>query len=516
MSDVIIDKIQVYKEILTTFPQNNEKNIEKYISKVEEILEEYNGYKQKILNEINTRYNTKINMSENKNIEELKRQIENYQEILEVINETKTPYEKTNLDKEIYRLGRYYKENLENVNNQIMICINIFRNMGINISCNDFNYSKYAKEYMDIFLQEMKIGDINSSTIKSKFEDLYWKCPEIITHIEIIIKNIYLKNEKRIEKYFENKKNNILNKYKINEEEIKEKCQETKRELQKEISNNKKIIIQKFINKELNIKDYTDDKIEKIYQKVLNEKSLEKITNKDYIDETNKNVIKFINSIYEYKNYIKYKFIFDTVKQNYKEVEKYKNENKKNLKKINEYQKQLSKLNNKSLFTKKENKDVKINTIFAELKNEYKEYLKNGLYTNVLQKINDDTTIYNVLEYASYFYNLLVEAIIKQFPNIEQNDIDEYIKEFKEFMEFPYFTILNNIHISEDKDILMIIKDRYKLLDFNVEKEDLEIDNIDTLLDNLTKIYTRHCIDNAGLTIKEIESICEYDKILHT
>ena len=38
MSDVIIDKIQVYKEILTTFPQNNEKNIEKYISKVEEIL----------------------------------------------------------------------------------------------------------------------------------------------------------------------------------------------------------------------------------------------------------------------------------------------------------------------------------------------------------------------------------------------------------------------------------------------------------------------------------------------
>ena len=63
----------------------------------------------------------------------------------------------------------------------------------------DFTYSKYANEYMVVFFQEMEKDNVNSERIKTEFEKIYWKCPDIIIHIRLNILYIYTENEKNID-----------------------------------------------------------------------------------------------------------------------------------------------------------------------------------------------------------------------------------------------------------------------------------------------------------------------------
>lgn len=43
------------------------------------------------------------------------------------------------------------------------------------------------------------------------------------------------------------------------------------------------------------------------------------------IKEITQNSIKFLNSLYEYKNYLKFQYIFDDIKTKYQEKEQHKN-----------------------------------------------------------------------------------------------------------------------------------------------------------------------------------------------
>ena len=88
------------------------------------------------------------------------------------------------------------------------------------------------------------------------------------------------------------------------------------------------------------------------------------------------------------------------------------------------------------------------------------------------------------------------------------------IQKLNEFLKSPYNTIINNITILEEKDLGVIIKDRYKLLDFNLEKEDVSADNIDNMISLAKEIKIGFNIEKAGLDIKNIEELCELKKLL--
>ena len=510
MDEKVLEKMSAYKEILSTMPKNNDKNIEKFNCKIDEILEEYKNYKSDILNEISKRYVSNTRLSSNGNINNLENEMENYELILEVIDDIKSSYEKTSLDKEVYKLGKFYKENLENVNNQIMTCINIFRNIGISIKDQDFSYSKYALEYMKVFLDEMKTGNIDSQNVKETFEKVYWKCPDLIIHIEVIINNIYLKNKKEIDKFYSDKKEETLKKYKINVENILLNYKSNQKQLDKEVNLDKKRILDNFLSGRWNTKDYEDEKINKIYQKYVNNE----ILTKDNMLEINENIYKFTRSIYEYKEYLKYKYILDNIKEKFNEKDNFKNSFKDNLKEIDKCENQLKKLNKPNIFGKKEIDDIKVNEIFLKERDIFKELSKNIIYYKISENINENSTILDILCFASCFYKFLVDAIIKQNQDIAPDEIEDVIKELKKFIKFPYFTIINNIKMIEDKDIALIIKDRYKLLNFNIEKEDLQEDNLENLYNELQKINIYNNIKNAGLDLDDIKNLCEYKKIL--
>lgn len=515
MKEEVFDKIKAATEILETMPINNEKNIERYNEKIQELKNEYGNIKNKIVEEIQSRFKKKIDGKTKEETEYLKKELENYEYIMEIVNTIPSPYEKSNLDREIYKLGKYYKENLETVNNQILICITILRNLGVNISPQSFTISEYAKEYMEVFFSGMKLGDINSEEIKNKFEEIYWKCPDLITHIEINIKSIYRNNINIVNRFYAQKKQEILVKYKIKEEEIEEQYLVTKKQLDTLELMQRNTILNLFLSGTLKVKDYTHDKIESYYEKILDREALDTIKNNPQkLEEYDNTILKLKNSIYEYKKFMEYKFILEAVISKYKEKENYKILCKEDRKKIDSKESKIKKLNKKRTWGKKKNKNPEINTIINALKSDYKTFEKNKFYRQIADMVTSTTTIYDILNLASCFYTFLVDCIIEQDREIEPIAIDKKVDDLIEFVKSPYITIINNIYIEENKDIALMIKDRYKLWDFKIEKEDLEKENIDTLLDILEKIRINYAMKKNGLEINEISNLCEYKKII--
>lgn len=61
---------------------------------------------------------------------------------------------------------------------------------------------------------------------------------------------------------------------------------------------------------------------------------------------------------------------------------------------------------------------------------------------------------------------------------------------------------------------MVIIKDRYQLLKINITKEDLDKDNLDGVIDALEKIKMNQNLLKNNINIDELESECEFEKIL--
>ena len=296
----IIENIGVNKEILSTMPQNNEKNKKIYKEKIEEIKKEYEKYKSDILDIFSKRYNEEINISIDKSIENFSNRLNTIKNLMYLLNDEQTSYEKMGLDINIYKLEKYYKENLENVNEQIASCIEKFHMVGIELNIEDFNYVSYVKEYMEVFLQELQKDDIHSKKLKTAFEQIYWKCPDIIRNIALNFRNIYLTKQNIIDKYFEKEKNEILKKWAKNPSEIKKTYIALKQQKIEKEAIDKKIIIDNFLNGTLNTKNYTKEKFKSNCLKILPQKIYAKI-NKD--EDIYINISKFLNSLYEYKKF---------------------------------------------------------------------------------------------------------------------------------------------------------------------------------------------------------------------
>ena len=106
--------------------------------------------------------------------------------------------------------------------------------------------------------------------------------------------------------------------------------------------------------------------------------------------------------------------------------------------------------------------------------------------------------------------------MIKNQEDISQEEMDLKIEELKEFLNNPYNTIINNIGFLEEKDVVLIIKDRYKLLDFMIEKDDLDINNLDSLISTIEDIQMNINLYKSGINIKDIEQMQKIKKIINS
>lgn len=507
----ILEKIEVEKQLLSVMPKNNHKNIAKYLEKIKELETEYSEYNDKIIKTLTDRYKQATKIEKNNEIENLEKRLNTIEKTLYLLSDEKTSYEKLELDKIIYKIGRYYKGNLENINEQIEKAIAQFASIGINLELSDFDYSIYVQQYMKIFFEEIRKDGINSNILKAKFEEIYWKCPDLIIHIELNIRNIYFNKQKQIDKYFEKERIQLLKQWEKTPKEIMNSYLGIKAQKIELIAQDKKLLLDKFLNGEIVASNYSQEKLQTNYSKILLPTIISQIDTNE--EEIQRSIFEFLNSLYEYKNYLNFQYIVEDVKKYYKEKDKYKKSYEETKKKILDNEKKLKKLNKKAsskgIFGKK--KEIKQTTeqnqIVLEIKKLYKELDLNKFYSKICNDLEDDSTIYSVLCLANSYYNYLTHHIIENNKTITQEKIDEQIMKLDEFLKNPYSNIITNLTITDDRDIAMIIKDRYQLLNFNIKQDDLSAKNLDNLINTLENIVTSFNLKKTGLDVKNIEEI---------
>lgn len=229
---------------------------------------------------------------------------------------------------------------------------------------------------------------------------------------------------------------------------------------------------------------------------------------------------KFYNNICEFKNYLKFKFIFEDIKKHYLEKDRNKKTYDDLLKKIRTEEKKLSKLNDektkKFFLFKKKNDDINIQyaDLIKNIQDMYKQLDKEKVYNKISEYINDNSTIYDVFKFANSFKPYVRDIAIENIPTIMPEEIDELIIDFDRFVKTPNIQIINNILIQETKNISLIIKDRYALLKFNITKEDVQEDNIDTLYQILKKLKFDINLEKANMDINKISEIIELYEII--
>ena len=521
-------QIDVDKEILSVLPKNNKKNLQAYKDKAAEISNEYSNYLSEIINEMKRRAVKIKSFTPDSKIEEITNEIHKLGNIIGILNPNTTSFEKMQLDEILYVLKNFYKNNLELVNEAIVRAIDKFRMVGVYLTIDDFNYSAFTKEYMTVFLEDMKKGDPNSARVKDAFEQIYWKCSDIIIHIELNIRSIYFRYEKAINKHFEDEEKKVLKEMGLKPEEIIQKYNNLHTQLIDVNNKDTALIIDKFLNNEIVPKDFEESSIKKNYKKIIG-KDLEEF-DKEKIEEINKNIVRLNESLYEFKNYLKYKYIFNDVLEIFKSKEKFKVICEQKLKQIKKLEAKLFKVNkrlsrienHKSLFRKIFSKNnnrlekinINVNTQILELKQIYMDYEENKVKNIITTSLNDSSTIYDVLLLISNFYVFLVKSIIKEYPEIKPDEIKDVSEQFRLFIKYPKITIINNVKITEDKDITLMIKDKYNLCDIIITKEDLDEDNLPNLITIVNNICQSNYIKNSKTTLEDIQFLLQVNKIL--
>ena len=500
MLDKLVKEINLNKEVITNLPTNNKKQKEKVLEEINNNINIYQALKNDILKEFDTRLLPYLSLKEN-TYQSMKDSLAELSKALLYTNNLSSTYEKLKFDKLIYQLASTKDENLEETNVRILKIIKTFNKVGINLTVHDFNYTKFVNIYMKTFFEN--INNLNSDIIKETFDSLYWKHPGFLLELELNIRFLYLKNKDKIDKYFKTQLVELLSNFKKKEQSLIEDYAYLKKKLMDSQFNDKNNLLYAFVNSKLNIDDYVDSKVNPLLDSLFKKEQEEKI------------VIarKLLNSLREYKNYLEYTPLIEKIKSLYKE-ELEKNFLSIRLKKINKLESKLTKLNKKVTNSNKKTKidayTLDMNNLVKEIKNLYQEIDNNIFKIVIKENIKDNSTIFKALLLACQYYVPLVTYFKEQEATITYEEVDNKIKELYEYVLDPNNNLINNITITDDVDLSLIIIENYQLFNVNIEENMLSKENIDTLINNLEKIIINYQLKAFSIdenTLKEINTI---------
>jgi hypothetical protein len=552
ISKEIEKNISIDKELVEVSSRKGIKAIRALRNQIRNLKEKYEKLLDELTEEISIRY-TNIEKSEtNPELETLSKRLEELDKVLRMCAEGRTNYERVQLDKIVYHLNGFYKKDLRTINSKyIYEFLDIFKEIGIELKPEDFAISRFAKEYVSVLMEEKNNNTFNQYRIEEEFEKIYWECSDLLLHILISVRFIYEQNEKRINKIYKEKINDIIKKLGFMHINFKENIAKEKYINAKKIRNiraaDRREILQAFVNKEVKTSDFTEANYNNLYNKLtMNNPKEFSQKEKECCDMTFKNLY---YNLLEYNLYIKYKFIIDHInnmrnrelqnasmkKANQAPKDSDKKSKSKGKKvseseeiqnKINEITKKVLKLNAKNntkkrlLFfkpklLKKNNKqtDLEINNSILELKELYAQLDKANTNERLL-KIDNADSLLDLFNYASYDYGFLAKLIISKEPDIVESDLEVYINNYKDEIRKFDFEVINHIAISDNKQVAIVIKDKYKLLGLNVTKEDFSGDELGKLINNVKIINMYNEMKKINLPIEDVEFYLQAKEIL--
>ena len=527
-------QIDTDKEVISVLPRNGIKAIKTLLETISDMTGKYEHANEMLLKDIENRYNELTTVEGNQEIPKIEDEILKYDGAVKD-TDMRSSFEKMGLDRVVYNVNGYYKSNLERLNSELIDCVKQFEKVGIKLTSDDFNISEYAKEYMGVLLQEAYEGQINSEKIKDAFEKVYWKCSEVVSHLYANIRYIYDTHEAEIDKFYENKSEEILQRFHSTAEQVEDKKAELIKQKKKLEDIDNKIILNKFYTGALNINDYKEDNYKRIYSE-LTSKDVSELTETEKA-EMDENIEKLDDNLSEYSKYSEYRFLVDGVltirEEELKRIQANKDKKvkkteyeliKDNIKKVTA---EIFKINGKldkpqkGLFKRRESNDKKNsavilqrNNLVLELKNLYMKLDDEIMKQKIMQNIDETSSLLDVLKLASNYYGFMARAMIKKNEEITDKEIGEMAKAIRNFINFSNFTVINYIKISDTKDLAVIIKDKYKLFGMQVSKENFQEDNIEDLIKRVKIIANYNNIQKSKFSIEDLEYITTVKEML--
>lgn len=506
--------VETVKEVLSSMPINNAKNLALYLNKVQDLKEEYSAYRDEVFAEIKKRSSKYLTYKPSDRMELVKKELLDYKDF-GLFNPINTPFEKMGFDTLLYSLTHYYKNELSSVNSDIKEALEKFELVGITLTEKDFIYSNYARKYIKELLK-----DDSEDRMKDVFEDLHWKCPDVISHIETSIRILFDKNIKAFENYLAETRKEILIDN-LSYEDYLLKRNNLAKELYELENFEEKAIVDKFMNGKLMLNDYNVVSVNKSYSKFLGD-------NCD-INRGKEKINDFKNLLFnleEYQNYVRYSYILDDVKAKYAEKDSHQGETAKLTKEINAIVSELEKLTEEVnegstkgflFFRKKidiEKHYLTINEKVKELDLKYEEYDKAIVYEKMSEHITDTSSVYDVFRFVYSFKGYLRSCIKAHEEDVDINKVKKIVKYFDAFLSNPNLNILRNVKFSVDSDVAVILIDHYKMLGINIKPESLEEESIVELIKALNIILNSYYFEEAGLNIEFIMDLFESKKLI--
>ena len=273
-----------------------------------------------------------------------------------------------------------------------------------------------------------------------------------------------------------------------------------------------KIIQDKFLDGSLDIKEYDYEKVSKLEHDL-------------FVVEMSENerfdcISKLSCTLYEYKNYLRYKDVIDEVKAIYNDKNN-KGITKNILKEISKHEGKIVMMNKKIAFRRKLNKNANVekfytnmNTSLDELKRLYDEYDEALFKEKVVTLLNDNSSILDLLKLTLSYPINLAKIIKSKNEEITDEDLAEEIKYLERFVRYPNNTIVSNITILDERDLSLLILDKYRLMNIMLRVEQLEFVNLDNLISLVKKIFTCYIINRSNISYENLVSATEWKKIL--
>ena len=501
----LLEEIESSKEIINVLPENNITNRKKKIAFVEDKLSSAREFKEGLEEVMAVRYQGIESHTSNPKILEISDNIEKCK-IANEWNKYNTCYEKMHLDYYLYQLKRYYKEDLESVNACIVNVIKSFSKQGIELTADDFNFSPFVNTYMKSILSK-------DDNIKEVFEGIYYKCPNLITLIELNLESLYNKYEKKIESNYADRKKKFLEHH--SEDELSDMLLDLTENKTDLINIDDRVILDNFKNKVWTIHDFdlpVIDKKKKIFFSTID-------FNYDVL-------IKLKRALEETSIYLKNKHILDDMRNKVVEKDSYKDKKKNCLKEISDLEKNLFKLNDKKytekkgLFGKigKSKSDDKlifsINDTVKQIGDKRSEMELIEFEDIIYNTLNNDCTVFEALKSISSNYLYYVSKCKELDDGKTIKNITDDFEDLKNIMNTFRFSILNYQMLNSDFDIKTIVYDKFKLANVSITIEQLELDTIENLLKDINTIIYYEGILKSNLTIDDLLFYGEYLKFI--
>lgn len=483
MLEKIENDIKLSSEVLASMPLTTDKNKKLFLESVSKEIDKFKKIQDSVFIELKKRCEPYENLKFN-DYSDIQGSLKEFSKALIWTSDLNTPYEKLKIDKIVYDLSSYEskEDSLNFINKNLLKVIKIFEIAGIKLTINDFNYTVYVNQYMEVFFKyQYNLSDEN---LKKAFNNIFWASPNLVLELSLNIRYLYLKNKKTFERYTKNFNNKLLSNFEKGTDSIINDYSYLRKKYDYSLDNDKNNLLYDFYNENLNIDDYSSEKIETIIS--------------NYNVSSKETTLNLLSSLDEYNNYKRYESLITKIRELYKEdVEKdFLN---KRLKQINKLEKKLfglvKKSSRRSSLTKVDKYEPTINQLVSDIKGIYDEIDSNILKVKIKENLKDNSTLFKALLLVCRNYSVLASY----FKDVE--DVDKEIDDLIDFTLNPYNTIITNSTILEESDISAIIISNYRMLNVNVSSLD------DSLANDLIKIKNYLRLKQFDIDVLEMQNI---------